>query len=252
MNEDYRLVSHQPAVDLTQHGAPIYVQLASLFRRFIVTGQWPLEQQIPTHEDIAAQFDVNPATVRKAMAMLESEGLVQRFRRRGTFVTAKPSDGESFLIPTRWEELLAAFDGLTSRTLDTRKVRSVPAPFHECVSQAKGYLYARKLYRRGTHAVVLEDSYLDASVGAAARLHPLRRLEKSKSHPIKRAEETLRFGIADRDVAQALDIPLNAPVAMAHISVFGIKGLLHYESVSYFRGDMARVSEAIRFEGAGR
>jgi GntR family transcriptional regulator len=213
VNEDYRLVSPQPAVDLTQHGAPIYVQLASLFRRFIVTGQWPLEQQIPTHEDIAAQFDVNPATVRKAMAMLESEGLVQRFRRRGTFVTAKPSDGDSFLIPTRWEEVLAAFDGLTARTLDTRKVRSVPA---------------------------------------AARLHPLRRLEKSKAHPIKRAEETLRFGIADRDVASALDIPLNAPVAMAHVSVFGAKGLLLYESVACFRGDMARVSEAIRFEGAGR
>src|SRR4051812_47363728 len=46
-------------LDLTHHRAPIYVQLATLFRRFIVTGQWPIDKQIPTHEDIAAQFDVN-------------------------------------------------------------------------------------------------------------------------------------------------------------------------------------------------
>ena len=157
---DLRAFSY-PAVELTQHGAPIYVQLSTLFRRFIVTGQWPLDQQVPTHENIAAQFEVNPATVRKAIALLEEEGLVRRFRRRGTFVTAKPSGGDSILIPTRWEDALAAFDGLAAQTLATHRVKRVPAPFHESGPQAKGYTYTRRRYRRGARAVVLEDAYLD-------------------------------------------------------------------------------------------
>ena len=82
---------------------------------------------------------------------------------------------------------------------------------------------------------------------ADVHAHPLRRLARARSSSIERAEETLRFGIADRDVASALDIALNAPIAVAHLSVFGRAGLLLFESVAYFRGDMARVSEAIRF-----
>ena len=54
-----------PEFDLTHNRAPIYVQLSTLFRRFIVTGHWPVDRQVPTHETLAVQFDVNPATIRK-------------------------------------------------------------------------------------------------------------------------------------------------------------------------------------------
>jgi GntR family transcriptional regulator len=236
-------------LDLTHHRAPIYVQLATLFRRFIVTGQWPLERQIPTHEAIAAQFDVNPATVRKAFALLEAEGLVKRFRRRGTFVVGKPSGGDGIRIPTRWEEALAAWDGLDAETLESRAAKEVPRPFHEGGRPARGYSYARRLYRRSGRVVALEETWLDRAVARNGAAHPLRQLERSKAVRIGRAEETLRFGIADRDVASVLDVPLNAPIAVAHVSVFGRDSVLHFESVAYYRGDAARVAESIRFAG---
>jgi GntR family transcriptional regulator len=250
-NADLGAQFAQPVIGLAQHGAPIYVQLATLFRRFIVTGQWPVERQVPTHEEIAAQFDVNPATVRKAMAMLEGEGLVKRFRRRGTFVTARPAGGEGFRIPTRWEELLAAFEGLKAETLESRTIKSVPSPFHEGGVQARGYRFSRRLYRRAGRPVALEASHLDSAIRSAGAVHPLRLLERSRSGRIARAEQTLRFGIADSEVAAALDIALNAPVAMSHVSVFGRARLLHFESLCFFRGDVAVVSESIRFGAHG-
>ena len=234
-------------VDLSQQGAPVYLQLSTLFRRFIVTGQWPVSQQIPTHENIAAQFEVNPATVRKAFALLEAEGLVQRFRRRGTFVIAKPESGASIAIPMRWEEALAAFEGLTAKTLNESRVKAVFEPVHGCGSQAKGYTHSRRQYRRGKQIVALEDAWLDHSVRGHARERPLRRLDRSKGRLIVQVEQTLRFGIADRDVAEALGIALNAPIAVAHLSAFAKKQYLLYESNTYYRGDRALVSEAIRF-----
>jgi GntR family transcriptional regulator len=234
-------------LDLTHHRAPIYVQLASLFRRFIVTGQWPLEQQIPTHEAIAAQFDVNPATVRKAFARLEDEGLVKRFRRRGTFVVARPSRPEQFRIPTRWEEALTAYEGLAPETLDSRMAREVAEPFHDGRPAPRGYNQARRLYRRGRMPVVMEETWLDRSV--PARGHPLRALDRARGVSIRRAEETVRFGIADGEVAALLELPLNAPIAVTHISVLGKGDVLHFESRAYFRGDATRVAEAIRFAG---
>ena len=220
-------------------GAPLYLQLSTLFRRFIVTGQWPVDRQIPTHETLAAQFDVNPATVRKAIALLEDEGLAARFRRRGTFIIAKPAGAQGCEIPTTWDEALRAYEGLAAETLESRKVKAVPSPFHGGKPGA-GYTYARTLYRRDGRPVVLEESYAARDL---PRRHPLKQLGARA----RRAEETIRFGIADRDVAALLDIPLNAPIAVVHLSVLGAGGVLELESIAYYRGDAVRVDESIRF-----
>jgi GntR family transcriptional regulator len=61
-----------PMVDLSTTHAPIYLQLSTLFRRFIVRNQWPVGDRIPNHDALAMQFGVNPATIRKAIAALEA------------------------------------------------------------------------------------------------------------------------------------------------------------------------------------
>lgn len=236
-----------PPVELGQQGPPIYLQLSTLFRRFIVTGQWPVSQQIPTHESIAARFEVNPATVRKALALLEAEGLVRRFRRRGTFVVGKPEASAGMPIPMRWEEALIAFAGLAVKTLEQRKVKSVPDPVHGCESQARGYVLTRRQYLRGRQVAALEEAYIDQSVRANGKERPLLLLERHKGPLIVRVEQTLRFGIADRDVALGLRIALNAPIAVAHLSAFARGDYLLYESNTYYSGELACVSEAIRF-----
>ena len=38
----------KPAVDLNRSAVARYIQLASLFRRRIDAGQWPVDQQTPT------------------------------------------------------------------------------------------------------------------------------------------------------------------------------------------------------------
>ena len=86
-------MSYQPAVndagplDDDATGMPRYLQLSTLFRRMIETGQWQPDTQIPTVEELAAEYGVARATVRQALGRLDSEGLIARFRAKGTFVT---------------------------------------------------------------------------------------------------------------------------------------------------------------------
>ena len=86
-----RAQQSRPAVDLSQNGVARYLQLGTLFRRKVATGEWPLGEQIPTIEDLADEFGVAKLTIRQALDLLERDGLIERFRAKGTFVKAKPS-----------------------------------------------------------------------------------------------------------------------------------------------------------------
>lgn len=242
-----------PELDLTHNRAPIYVQLSTLFRRFIVTGHWPVDRQVPTHEILAAQFDVNPATIRKAIALLEDEGLVKRYRRHGTFVTAKPAMADWFRVGTTWDQAICSYDGLAVEILAERDVDRVPEPFHRTDLVSANYRYQRRLYRRSGTPIMIEDSYLEHTLhrkigemtlaGAAT----LALLDREPAAKIERADETIRFGIADTEISGLLGIPLNAAVAIIHRSVFEEKSRLIYEGCAYLRGDIALISEPIGF-----
>ncbi|MBD2251296.1 phosphonate metabolism transcriptional regulator PhnF [Nostoc parmelioides FACHB-3921] len=68
---------------------PIYVQIADKLRQNIHQGIYQLGEQLPTETKLAEQFAVNRHTLRQAIALLKTEGLLRVDRGRGTFVAAK-------------------------------------------------------------------------------------------------------------------------------------------------------------------
>ncbi|MEL6827206.1 MAG: FCD domain-containing protein [Pseudomonadota bacterium] len=60
--------------------------LATL-RQWLKDMQFTPHQKLPAERELAAKFCVTRAEIRKALAVLEDEGLIQRFVGRGTFVT---------------------------------------------------------------------------------------------------------------------------------------------------------------------
>lgn len=62
--------------------------IASKLRRQIESGELPPGSQLPGHRDLAVGFDVSLGSVREAISMLVSAGLVETRAGRGTFVSA--------------------------------------------------------------------------------------------------------------------------------------------------------------------
>jgi GntR family transcriptional regulator len=249
-------VRHLPAflgatVDFSYDRAPIYIQLATLFRRLVVTGQWPVGQRIPTHEQLALQLNVNPATIAKAVSLLAEEGLLKRSRRSGTSVIAKPAVTQTFRVGTTWRELLNNFETLEFDLLTLRKDAELAKPLHTYTGREERYDFLHSLYRSEGRPVLVEEAYVGQQAmrgasGAVRKTPPLKLLDQS-SISITRADETVRFGTADSQISELLQTPLNAPIAIVYHTVLGARGRLLYHARSFVRGDLVTINEPIKF-----
>jgi DNA-binding GntR family transcriptional regulator len=63
-----------------------FEQLASQIRERIRAGEYPRGSRLPTIEDIRAETELSPMTIRRAFRVLTGEGLVRVVPGRGTFV----------------------------------------------------------------------------------------------------------------------------------------------------------------------
>jgi len=94
-------------LDLDPHsGVPIFRQMLDQIRRQITTGQLPAGEQAPSVRDLAAALNVNPMTVSKTYSLLEAEGLLERRRGVGLFVSPDAGEGRQRVKREILEDLL--------------------------------------------------------------------------------------------------------------------------------------------------
>jgi GntR family transcriptional regulator len=67
------------------------VQAAAVIRRAIQDRRWPVGERLPSEPELAAQIGVSRATLREALRMLVSDGLLHRRHGIGTFVLRVPA-----------------------------------------------------------------------------------------------------------------------------------------------------------------
>nr|WP_042194427.1 GntR family transcriptional regulator [Kibdelosporangium sp. MJ126-NF4]CEL21314.1 Transcriptional regulator, GntR family [Kibdelosporangium sp. MJ126-NF4]CTQ96119.1 Transcriptional regulator, GntR family [Kibdelosporangium sp. MJ126-NF4] len=70
---------------------PAYVSIAGEYARKIRSGELPPGIQLPSYAEIATRHGVSDIVVRKALDLLQGQGLVRSVRRRGIFVTDRPN-----------------------------------------------------------------------------------------------------------------------------------------------------------------
>jgi GntR family transcriptional regulator len=70
---------------------PAYVKIAGEYARRIRGGEIPPGYQLPSYAEIAQQNGVSDIVVRKAIELLQGQGLVRSVRRRGIFVSHRPT-----------------------------------------------------------------------------------------------------------------------------------------------------------------
>lgn len=69
---------------------PVYQQIMALIRGAVLRGELPPGGKIPSVRDLAAQAQVNPNTMQRAMTELEREGLLISGGTSGRTVTENP------------------------------------------------------------------------------------------------------------------------------------------------------------------
>ena len=233
--------------DLTRSAVPRYIQLATLFRRRIEGGTWKLGQQIPTVDDLAAECSVARATIRQALDQLESDGLIERFRAKGTFVRKTMANRLWCDVEADWNGLLRSREGAEIEILsDTDGLPGATIP-DSIGEPAPLYRHIRRRHWRDGQPFLLADVYLDARLSPLVTPEDLstktalRLVAGLKGVRVADARQTLTIGVADVESANALKLPLNAPVAHVHRAAVDEHGTLVLVADGIYRGDVVRI-----------
>lgn len=242
------------AIDLNRSAVSRYIQLATLFRRRIEQGVWPPGKQIPTVDGLSAECGVARATIRQALDQLEAEGLIERFRAKGTFVREAPTTNRLWCeVETDWSGLLRSREGAEIEVLgETESVAVTAAPPAPIGTAASRYSHIRRRHWRDGQPFLVTEVFLDQGLRAQVTAEDLRSktaLKLAASIPgvlITDARQTLTIGTADIETATALQLPLNAPVAHVRRAAVDQRGVLILVADGIYRGDVVRLDIKLR------
>ncbi len=235
-----------PAAVSSDAYGPLYSRIAMLLRQRILGGQWAPQTQISTIEGLMAEFGASRVTIRLALDMLERDGLIERFRGRGTFVTDRGDGLYRIRLGTSWRSLIEALEGTKPRLLET--VDDVLPPGDEGLDcrLAESYSRLKRVHVRDNVAFAVMHIYLDRRwyERAAGRFNhelviPV--LQSLAGLKIGHAHQSLSIGCAEPDVAAHLGVPIGVPVGMLRRVICDEDGVAVYVGDFTYRGDMIRM-----------
>jgi GntR family transcriptional regulator len=247
-------VSGEPSlgVEGARHIA-LYVQLAGVFRHRVVTGEWPEGFMLPSLETLAGQFGVARITVRQAVALLVSEGLLATGRGRGTWVLGGRDDAR--LAPADANQASDALgpesSSLEIRVLERERPVELPADYAGGHPARGRYVEITKLHlEAGEHfgmmrIFVAEDVFDQLPARLLTRRKILRMIVSgAPEHSAGGLEQTVTVEPADFVLSGHLDYPFGSPVARIMRRAFDDAGRIVYAGASWYRGDrfMMRVT----------
>ncbi|NIH88262.1 GntR family transcriptional regulator [Amycolatopsis granulosa] len=221
-----------------------YREVAAALREAIQRGDYPPESTLPKQNEIAQEFGVNVNTVRKAVGLLEAEGLVTPVRRKGTVVRPRPPMrrlGVERYAKSKWKFGLVAFaadreaSGQSWKREDqTNHVDKVPATAQ--VAEALGVdvdspVYARarlvKQDGRPTHTLtsfyrpehventpIVDPKPGTATPGGGFAVLTLQGLEPDHM------TETFHARMPTPDESAELELPAGEPVVVLHRTTY--------------------------------
>lgn len=246
------LVPITERADLGLNGVARYIQLATLFRRRIEAGHWPAGSQIPTIDELMEECGVARATIRQSIGLLEREGLVSRYRAKGTFVNEQIKDQLRIEMTTDWGGLLNAHADAQIEVLENELGGPPLVRPHDIGVVSSNYRRLKRLHRRKDQAYLVAEVFIEASL--AEKLDPaafdtttaMRLASMIPGIRIGDAQQTLTIGTADFEVAALLNLPINAPTCQVDRSVLDARGRLILISKGTYRGDVVRMDAKLK------
>ena len=224
---------------------PLYVEIAGLLRQQIVSGERAPGERLPTLAELRDGLGVSRVTVRQAMDVLESEGLIDRSAGRGTFVrpTLAPRRERLKLTASLASLIDMMRDGTaTPLTTETRVVDALPGPFpaHR-LAEGTCFRAMRRVHAKDDEPFSVVDLYLREDVYERAPERFEKRIAITVMDDlgvrIAGARQTISVSSADVQTASQLDVPVNSPLMLVHRVFEGADGTVIYAAAIRYRSD---------------
>lgn len=211
------LVEHRPT---PQRGAPLYFQVYTVIRQWITSGRYAPGEPLPGEQELAQSFGVARVTVRSAMANLQREGLVEKRRGLGTYVTqALTAHGT---VHASMSDVLRHIReigrGTTVRLLSVEQV-GVPPGLREVFGAESSLQRIVRVRSVGGEPLLHVVTYLPRAVAdrldaSALRSRPLLELFEQAGIELCSGRQTVGASVADPAIARALQVEVGEPLLL--------------------------------------
>ena len=229
-----------------------YIQLASLFRQRIETGEWAIGARIPTVKQLAVQCGVATMTIRQALDIVEGEGLIERYRAKGTFVIERPRRDLWCEVKTDWSGLLIARDDAVIDILGDERGVSLPHRESLIGTPAPTYRHLKRRHSRAGAPFMIGDVFVDERISplipdeAYSRITAMRIAHDLPGHTIEDAVQIVTIGSADLDTSTELNVSIGDPVAKVQRIAVDQHGTIVLLANGVYRGDMMKIEVKLR------
>jgi GntR family transcriptional regulator len=223
---------------------PLYAQVEQHIAADIADGRLPPHSQLPTEDQLIAQFGVSRITIRRAIQNLTARGLVEIRRGKGTFVARPRITQELTELSGFVEDMLALGRHPTARVLDKRVIAAgADVARHLALTPDSRVVRILRVRLADGVPMSLDETYLPESIGLQIMSHDLEvepifaLLEQRYDIPLLEADYQLEATVAAPEVAAALEIDPGSPIFLIERTSYGVARMpLDYEKL-FYRGD---------------
>jgi GntR family transcriptional regulator len=225
-----------------RNGLPAYQRIQSAIRKRIEVGQLRPGDAVASERDLARIHQVSLMTARHALASLEREGVVERRRGIGTFVSAPKIHFNKLMSYTEQmasRSLTAGSKVLFAKVIDNE---------HEAAARlslppTSSVLKLERLRHAAGEPFALETCYLNADEFSGLIHAPIGReslfgiLERNYNVELGYADEEIDATAADPRIADLLAVPRRDPVLRIRQVIYSTKGKAIMYVLGFYRSD---------------
>ncbi|MEC4018546.1 GntR family transcriptional regulator [Streptomyces sp. H27-D2] len=209
---------------------PLWYQVSQSLRASILGRLPQAPLRLPTEDRLAAHYGVSVLTMRQALKELETEGLISRHRRRGTFIEPSARRGAPVRLLGSVDAIVAQQSGEPTTVLGHGPA-PVPAALTEHFPDLTDVVAFRRLRcdEQSGEPTNWAENFVRPELADRFDLADLERWPMTKvlrdvaGVRISRITDTVEARLADPQTARLLEVPLLSPI-------------LHYTGVTYDEG----------------
>jgi GntR family transcriptional regulator len=224
------------------NGLPAYQRIQGTLRKRIEAGDLRTGDAVPSERDLAKIHSVSLMTARHALASLEREGVVERRRGIGTFVSAPKIHFNKLMSYTEQmasRSMTAGSKVLFAKIIDDEQ----EANARLSLSPKSGVIKLERLRHAAGEPFALETCYLSATQFPGLLSAPIQReslfgiLERDYKIEIGYADEEVDATAADPRTADLLDVPRREPLLRIRQVIFSTNGKAVLYVLGFYRSD---------------
>ena len=221
---------------------PAYQRIQLAIRKRIDAGHLRPGDPVSSERDLAKLHEVSLMTARHALASLEREGVVERRRGVGTFVSSPKIHFNKLMSYT--EQMAARSLTAASRILFSKTIDNEPdAAARLSLAPTKKLIKLERLRHTSDEPFALETCYLSAEDFPGLLEAPLHRdslfstLERNYDVRLGYADEEIDATAADPRTAELLNVPRRDPLLRIRQLIYSTRGKAIIYVLGIYRSD---------------